>query len=229
MKSLLKRVAIMVLLCSLTLVMTACSKNNNKNQNKVVNKSKNNKTENNIKEINNKEENNSQELSEVNRGIWENNKYTNNELSIKFTLPNDWNKYTDQQLKNMEEMQNQTLNDKQQKMIGNSMIYEVIANNSTNSSNIIITLEPELEITEQEYLEIVKKQLEAITAIKYKILKQDTISISGQEYQVLDVDVKEQNLKQRFYIRKKENSIIGIITTARTDKELEEIKNFFEE
>ncbi len=229
MKKNLKNIGLICIICIIALSLSACTNKNDKNQSESE-KQTENKTnaENIIEDTQEKNNEKSQVNVEIERGKWEDNKYTNDNLDIKLNLPNDWSKYTEQQLDDMSEIQNQALDEEQQKKIGNSMIYEVIANNLTNGSSIIVTFEPKLEIKETDYLMVVKQQLEAIEAIKYKVLEQYPTKLGEQEYQTLDVEAAELGLKQRFYIRNNGNGIIGIIITTKTDKELSEIINFFE-
>lgn len=229
MKKNLKNIGLICIICIIALSLSACTNKNDKNQSESEKQTENKTNAENIIEDTQEKDNEKPQVNvEIERGKWEDNKYTNDNLDIKLNLPNDWSKYTEQQLDDMSEIQNQALDEEQQKKIGNSMIYEVIANNLTNGSSIIVTFEPKLEIKETDYLMVVKQQLEAIEAIKYKVLEQYQTKLGEQEYQTLDVEAAELGLKQRFYIRNNGNGIIGIIITTKTDKELSEIINFFE-
>lgn len=229
MKKNLKNIGLICIICIIALSLSACTNKNDKNQSESEKQTENKTNAENIIEDTQEKDNEKPQVNvEIERGKWEDNKYTNDNLDIKLNLPNDWSKYTEQQLDDMSEIQNQALDEEQQKKIGSSMIYEVIANNLTNGSSIIVTFEPKLEIKETDYLMVVKQQLEAIEAIKYKVLEQYQTKLGEQEYQTLDVEAAELGLKQRFYIRNNGNGIIGIIITTKTDKELSEIINFFE-
>ena len=166
------------------------------------------------------------------RGEWIENQYVNDFAKIKFNLPQDWVKATDEQIAELMNAGTELLNDEQQQLAelseGNT-VYGMAANNPSTGANIMVTIEkPVLTVTPEYYLTSVKQQLERVETISYEVSEPTTAQIAGQEYETLTATVADYEIEQYYYVKAEGDYIIGIIITTTAEGQLEEIINCFE-
>lgn len=150
--------------------------------------------------------------------IDENNVYTSEFAGIKFTLPEGWVYSTDEQIANMMNVGVELLNenkDNLSKILEQTAIYDMVANDQTNGTSVMVMFEKSLlNVNEEFYLNNVKKGLESVTELDYQITDEITTeTVGGKEYKVLTATVPAYNMVQKYYVVKKGDYFVDILVT----------------
>lgn len=174
------------------------------------------------------------------RGNCENGVYTNNFAGIRFTKPDDWFAWTDEEIAELmgvtqELLQNDGANINP-KLLELQMIYDAFVQNPSTGTNVQVIFENlslvmgGANITEQDYLDITWSQLEALTTIVYE--REGDVSaynICGKEYQGVKVKstMNEMEMEQYYCVRKQGKYMVNIILTVLGGDHAEDIFSNF--
>ena len=141
-------------------------------------------------EVSGTTEGNQEEKPEFSLGDTTGSTYTNNFLGISCTLPEGWVFYTDEQMKELNNLVGDYMDEEVAEQLKNAtIIYDIIAQNTTDGSSINVAME-KLNVIQIVSLDV-KKALEAqIDGIKstYANIGYTDVQV---EYQKLTVDGKE--------------------------------------
>lgn len=141
-------------------------------------------------EVSGTTEGNQEEKPEFSLGDTTGSTYTNDFLGISCTLPEGWVFYTDEQMKELNNLVGDYMDEEVAEQLKNAtIIYDIIAQNTTDGSSINVTME-KLNVIQIVSLDV-KKALEAqIDGIKstYANIGYTDVQV---EYQKLTVDGKE--------------------------------------
>ena len=156
-------------------------------------------------------------------GSWNGNTYSNSFLGFKFTLPNGWQKYSNDQISSLyagvldnnkdlfnldtEELKN---------AINQSSVFYVFAYNPNTGSNIqIMSEKPAYDVTVDQYIEAVKSGLSTMTNINYSNLQTSKKTIGGVDFTVLTTtaSLNGKTMNQGYYTRKVGDIFASIIVT----------------
>ena len=157
------------------------------------------------------------------RGAWKDNVYTNEFIDVTFNLPDKWTYATDEEMNNAFQSTNEVVSENDKVFMEVSelkSLNEMMAQNLYTGSNVIIAYENlsmtvgGSKMTAEEYLDVVKSQLETVETFKYKIGEASKAKIGGNEYVTLEVSVDETEIVQLYYIRKVDNYMVNIIVTS---------------
>lgn len=180
------------------------------------------------------QENNETTTDNFSRGEWKSNQYVNDFAKIKFNMPDTWVKYSDEKIAEMMNIGKEALSEDQKKLAElaeQTTIYGMVANDTETGANISILLEkPVMQVTSETYVNMLKKQLETVEEVKYKIEKTTTEKVANQDYTALTVtaDVSGIQIEQCYYVKEQNGYIITIIVTTTGDGQLEKILSYFE-
>ncbi|MBR4386532.1 MAG: hypothetical protein IKP51_08435 [Treponema sp.] len=158
---------------------------------------------------------------EFSTGEWNENVYTNDFLGIKYTMPEGWTKYNDEQIAEMMNLGKELLNDNQKKFAELSKlttVYHLLANNPMNGDTVcVITEKTFLGISAETYSKTLKTQLEALDAIDYQVSDITTREIAGREFSELKTTVQAIgfDITQIYYSYRLGKYILSIIVTSR--------------
>lgn len=187
------------------------------------------------KEENEIVQNNDEKLVTISRGEWEAKQYNNEFFDIKFNLPESWNKYSEEeiaQLMNIELNELEKIKENAENihdLAEKQEVYAMAVNNPSTGAKIIIMFRKvSTDMTEEIYLNNLKKQLEKDRTMEYEIGRIYTEKISGEEYSSLKSKIINFGVEQMYYVRKQENYIISIIVTTMQDSEQRQILKYFE-
>ena len=219
-----KKISLMLVAIATLTILTGCFANETNNEIGNTNNSNVNNEQNKNENLNNKD-------VPLSMGKWSGNVYTNDFLKLKYNMPENWYRSTDEEIASIMYVGADIAfgSDEFLKEVAkNTSIYFVVASDSETGNNLsIIAEDPLVDITVDYYLEQLKTQLAAIQDIKYEIGEVSTEKLSNVEYEVLDVAIPDYDLVQRYYIRKQDKYIIGIIFTGHSVTELDEIAKSF--
>ena len=199
MKKLLKLSGVAIVLVLLAVILTGCGENS---------------------EVSNTENNNVKEdvttTKTISRGKWENNIYTNEFAEIKFNLPEDWAYSSDEEIAKLMNVGAEMLNGNEfAKIVEQTSVYDMVANNPNTGSSVMIMFEkPLISASLDFYISKIKEQLEAVETIDYTISdKIEKETLSGKEYSVVIATVPDYNMVQKYYIRQENGCFIDILVT----------------
>lgn len=168
-------------------------------------------------------------------GQWKNSVYTNDFLDIKYTLPEGWVKYTDEQMASLMNISADLTfgdNDFVKEAAKLTSVYYFMTQNSTTGNNVSLYSEkPIFSLTLDEYIEALKTQLSTVETFDYKINKTTNGKLGNKDVKILDVSssFSGHTLSQRYYIYKLDEYFVGIVATSTTgEKGLNEIIRCFE-
>lgn len=170
---------------------------------------------------------------EVSLGNWDGSTYKNDFLNLSYTLPENWIRYSDDEIMKLMNLGTELAysdNEAMKKILDLTSVYYLFAQNENNYSNVSVFSEKViLDITVEQYLEQVKKQLLTQPDFKFVPGEMSSTHISGIEYKTLDVKVDDFDMIQKYLIRKEGDYFIGINVTSAIGSvnEIEEIINCF--
>lgn len=171
--------------------------------------------------------------SAISRGVISGNTYTNTFAGITITKPSSWTFASDKQLEEQFGIVLDGYTDFEQEFIKNSTIYDMMLV-SPSASNIMVMYEDlsvsgSQNISIDDYVDILTRQLKAQTALNYTILATYTGSLAGENYTIIDAEASSNggSVFQRYYLRKQGKYIIGIVISARSEMEFSTIENMF--
>ena len=166
-----------------------------------------------IEEELSKTEENSEEESLL--GNWNNDTYENENLGLKFNLPEEWVYSTEEDVVKMMNIDTEYLEDEKEfleEMSKLNTAYYMVANNpNTGDSVTILTEKLAKEVTEEKFLNQLKNDLEYNMSYNVgEVLKE---KISGIEFKTLTITTSNE-VTQKYYVCKKDEHFVCIIATS---------------
>ena len=147
------------------------------------------------------------------------------ELGMKFTLPESWDFYDREELLQMSGLDENGDEDALKKeLLQKTTVYDMFAVDSVTGMNVIVLYEnikvqgmnPET-FDAQAYAAALTGNLEKQTTIQYTKSSEQTVSVGGYEFLELSYEAYypdyDFSIGQKYYIRKIDDFIMGIIVT----------------
>lgn len=169
------------------------------------------------------------------RGTIVGNTYTNDFAGIKFTKHKDWTFASDADLAQLLGIASDGFGyDFEAALEKTGSIFDMYVSFPTGSPNLSIAIE-DLAVqfsestTLEEYLDNLRYGL-AHSGLNYYFEEPYEKELCGETYMVLDASATYDSTEifQRYYLRKKENYIIGITMSTQAENSFETMENFFE-
>ena len=162
------------------------------------------------------------------RGVWNDNVYTNEYLGLEFTLPNNWTISTDEQLAALVNISADIL-EVPAGMIEGMALYDMMASGPLGSSVMVMyerLLPATAGISEADYLAELATELE-MTGLGYSnfVFSDSTTRIGSVGYHSLSavLSMGGMEIVQYYFINRQDEFIRGIIVTLIGDDTLEDI------
>ncbi len=158
--------------------------------------------------------------SDFSIGEWNGNVYSNDFLGISYKLPDGWIKYSDEEIAAVMNLSLEMLNDNQKALADLAkltVVFHMIVKNPETGDNIsVLTEKVHLDVTSIYYLENLKAQLSALTAINYTIGELSKETIGGREYDVLTAtaSVSDKTLTLKYYCCKLGKYFLSIVASS---------------
>lgn len=173
-----------------------------------------------------------QAKKEISKGKWEGNVYTSEFADLKFTLPEGWNRSTDEEIAEVMNLGKEVLEDEglySSKITELTTVYDMMAKNPTTNGSIAIMME-KTNVKETLYANSLKKQLESVTQMKYNIGEITETTISGNKYTVVPatINVSGQKIFQNYYIRSVGDYMVAVLVTETSEANVNNLMNCFE-
>ena len=152
-------------------------------------------------------------------GSWNGNVYTNDFLGLKFTLPEGWTRYSDEQIAAAMNLSNEKLNDQKSlvELAKLTVVNYMFVNNPTTGETIVVTTEKaHLDVTTEFYLDNIKTQLEALTSVSYKVSGITKETIADREYHVLTAALTSsgKTVIQKYYCCRLDKHFLSIMVVS---------------
>lgn len=173
-----------------------------------------------------------QDKKEISKGKWDDNVYTSEFADLKFTLPEGWNRSTDEEIAEVMNLGKEVLEDEglySSKITQLTTVYDMMAKNPTTNGSIAIMME-KTSAKETLYANSLKTQLESVTQMKYNIGEITETTISGNKYTVVPatINVSGQQIFQNYYIRSVGDYMVAILVTETSEANVNNLMNCFE-
>ena len=212
--TILKVLAILVMIVLSLAVLTGCGKKEENTNSNVDNTANVGTTE---------------TKKEIARGKWEDNVYTSEFAELKFTLPEGWTRSTDEEIAAMMQLGATMLEDEGKynaEIAKLTSVYDMLAKSADQTSNIQVMME-KVALSADEYAETLKTSLEQLS---YNIGETTEKTIGGNTYKAVTatVDISGMKMEQSYYVRKEGDYIVGIIVTASGDVTTDSIMSNFQ-
>jgi hypothetical protein len=160
------------------------------------------------------------------RGTWDNDVYTNDLVGFKFILPQGWKISSDEALAEFQGISADVMSDPQKWMKESSKMAtftDVITKNPEKRNTILIMFENllltggSLDISEEEYIDAVKKRMSKNTKFDFEFDKPIKVKIASDEY--LTMHCLENNTGSSLYIFiRKSDKYMAFISVTLNDK-----------
>lgn len=136
---------------------------------------------------------NDAKTEEFARGSWDGNVYTNDSLNLTVTVPDGWKIATDEELAAIMGITIDSLTEQgvSEEFLKAQNTYEMMAQDPTNGSNVIINTLPEES--------------------GYEFADPKTVTIGGRDYYLLQCTAGEGNLGQDFLFTRIGNHMVSVI------------------
>ncbi len=172
----------------------------------------------------------------IERGETTDTAYTNESLGITFTKPLNWTFYTDEQIAELMDISADMYKDKD--LIKSADITSVIdfmavKNGNTNNVNLSIenlAVTGNKKITEEEYLEITKKNInEQVAGMSYTFSESKTVKLGEEEYLMIEASCNYSGIQltQFIYVRKVDKFMVCVTATTNGSMEASDFEAMF--
>ena len=154
------------------------------------------------------------EKKDISLGTWEGSNYKNDFLGLTYTMPGDWTRYSDEEIKDLMEIGTELVDASEiSKKIAELTSVTYMMTTSSTGSNIILMSEKQIgDVKIENFAEALKQGLEAQTAVTYQVTDIKTETIDGKEFMTVEANV--ETLKQKYYIYKVDKYMVSVIVTA---------------
>lgn len=153
--------------------------------------------------------------------------YTNTFAGIKFTAPESWSFYTDEEIMELMEIGSDMLNDDDALAYELSMqatIYSMMAENAETGASVQIMFENlalvgALGYSADDYADSIASQLEDLTEIEYEVGEKSNKTIAGEDYVVIPTTANSMgvDMEQYYLMRKIDGYMMSMIITTVPD------------
>ena len=160
---------------------------------------------------------------EYSMGSWNGNVYTNEFLGMKYTMPEGWTKYSNEQINELYQGvldNNQDLfeldTEELKKAINESAVFFVFSINNNTGSNIqIMSEKPAMKVTADQYMEALETGLSTVSSVDYTDIKVSKTNVGGIDFNTLTAtaNVSGISMKQAYYTIPVEDLFVSIIVT----------------
>lgn len=173
-----------------------------------------------------------EEKKEFVRGVWNERTYTNEFSDFEVVIPEEWVVATDKEVATLMGLSEDLVGEDgkfTEEWANEKVIYDTMAQNIYTGSNVTIMFDNLSKaiggtiIDENKYLDILKTQLGATGEENRVTGEMGEIKIGEHTYYTLGTELPDLKIKQMYYVRKVENYMACILTTAVGDEELESI------
>lgn len=172
--------------------------------------------------------------NKTSRGIISGNTYTSDFTDISLTLPSDWEFSSDEEIAEMAGLATDAIgvDEFSQTLMNNASVYDMMAKNTTTQENIIIVYENTIktggtQISAEEYLDIVSKQLPA--SMGYTISEEGNVTLCGNTYlkAVFSTEYTGVALSQTYFLRNMGDYVVSIVMTSTGYTSPDTMEGFF--
>ncbi len=172
----------------------------------------------------------------IGRGSWDGDVFTSEFAHLSFTLPEGWTAVSEEELAGMMGIAEDFLKEENKWILEAAKlqtIYDMIARDELTGNNVIIQYEnlaknPDAaSMSETEYLEVLKKQLESLEEMDYSFGEPYSASFSGSEYSGIRANEAGLGLEQYFFIRKQNGYMVTIIVSLSDETTVDDVTAYF--
>lgn len=151
---------------------------------------------------------------EISLGSWDGNTYKNEFLGVTYNKPEDWTRYTDEQIKDVMDLGSELTDSSSfSKKLAELTSVTYMMSSAADGSNVILMSERNLtNVSGETYAGKLKSQLESLDSLSYQLSDIKTETIDGKEFVTLEASV--QNIKQKYYIYKLDKHLVSLIVTV---------------
>ncbi len=162
-----------------------------------------------------------QTKKQITLGKWSGNTYTNDYLKIKFEMPSNWQRYSDEEILEVMKIGLEYLdNDEKitEKLLElNNVSFLMASDPDTGSSVIMMSEKVALKNASIKfYTDVLKKQLGSVTAMNYELYDSKEEEIAGENYTAMTFKASSNgiDMMQKYYVRKIDDYFFSIILTS---------------
>ena len=176
---------------------------------------------------------------ELTRGTVDGNVYTSEYIGLSFVKPDSWVYSTDEEINELMGATNDIMNrtDYEAAVADLATVFDMMVIDSATSNNVNIVYENlalsgSTDITMEEYLDITKKNFEAIPDFSYTFSDATNVTLGGVEFTKLECDLTYMELismKQALYMKKVGNYMVLISFTIIDGTDESVIEGYFTE
>lgn len=224
-----KKLLALLLVLAMMLSFAACGSNESSNTDNDDNETK---------QTEKKEEENKTPEKELAHGTIDGAVYTNSFLGMKFTGPDTWVYSTDAELAAQINKSVDFLGDKdkyKQTLESTQTVYDMMVKDAVTNTNVQVLIENlaksnSTNITEDQYMKVLKTQLEGVTSMTVKFDSNFTkVKLGEYEYLrgVADVTLNGVSMKQAYYIHKLDKYMGCVISTVPSGYTVAQVEAMF--
>ncbi len=175
------------------------------------------------------------EESGISRGTIIGNVYTNESADFTFNKPAGWNYLTDEEIAETINLGQEALdlNMLEEALAEKSTVYDMVAMDPAYGNSVMVCYENTkltagYNLSADEYLEQLKKQLDNVDAFSYEFVSSDNSVLSGTTFTrgIFKTVSYGSELYQAYYVKAVGNYIVTVIVTA-TSESIESIEAMF--
>ncbi|MBQ8623538.1 MAG: hypothetical protein IJ424_04070 [Oscillospiraceae bacterium] len=171
------------------------------------------------------------------RGTFDGNVYTSEYVGIKFTKPDSWVFATEEEMNSLMDAGADVMDqsDYQKSLSEMLTVFDMMASDPETGNNINfvyenLKLSDSVDITEDEYIESFKTNLESIADISYTFGEVETVTLGGVEFIKLNCDAvyyQVVSMKQAVYLKKVGDYMVSITLTLVDGSDASNIEAYF--
>ncbi len=146
------------------------------------------------------------------QGVVDGSVYASDYIGLRFTAPEGWTFATNEELMEMVGLSMDTLggeitdNELALELAKQATIYDMFAKADDNTANVMVMLENlsasmSSKMTEEEYADVMKQNLEAMTSISYVVGDTYTADLAGKTFLAMPATMNEMAYQEYFFLK----------------------------
>ncbi len=170
------------------------------------------------------------------RGTWNEDVYSSEMSELQFTLPEGWVAATDEEIANLMGIAADSFDDKQKWALEAAKlttVYDMMAQDPVTGNNVIVMFENlsmvigGAKMSEEDYLEILKKQIENLDTMEYTFSEPYDTTIGGVDYLTVRADEATVGMSQYYMMHKQDKYMVVVVVTD-ADGSVDKVMSLFE-
>lgn len=165
---------------------------------------------------------------EISLGSWDGNTYTNEFLGLTYDMPEDWTRYSDEQIKEVMDigLELTDASEISKKLAEITSVTYMMTSSSTGTNFILMSEKQINDVSVKDYAEALKTGLASQTIVNYQLSDTKNETVNGHDFVTVEAEVS--GMRQKYYMYKLDKYMVSIILTITDGSDADTLMNQFD-